>query len=312
MNKLSTKEKFAYGLGEIGSSIVWQGMMFYLGFFYTDVFQIPAAAAGFLLFVPKFLDALVDPIIGTIADRTNTKHGKFRPYILWLFIPYSIFMVLTFATPDLAATGKLIYAYATYMIMMLLYSFIMTPYNALGGVITSDHVERTSLQSYRFFMAFFGGFIVRVLTNPLVAHFGDGLNENKMPLNPQQGFTYTFIVFAVISAICFYLTFRYTKERVRPMATQKSSLKQDLGDLMKNRPWIILFIVSTLNLLYVGVFGTATKYYFDYYVTVKEVNLFGWNVGGLDVMSVFNGFSSIVIMLMLISPVSTWMANKMG
>lgn len=312
MSALSLKEKIGFSLGEIGSTIIWQGMMFYLGYFYTDVFKIPASAAAVLLFMPKFLDALVDPIVGTIADRTNTRWGKFRPYILWLFIPYSVFMVLTFATPKLSETGKLVYAYGTYMIMMLLYSFIMTPYNALGGVITNDHKDRTDLQTYRFFMAFFGGFILRIFTNPLVGYFGGGLDANKMPLNPQEGFTKTFMVFAILSLIAFYLTFRWTKERVKPVASQKSSLKDDLKDLIGNKPWIILFIASTLNLIYVGAFGTATKYYFDYYVTVKEMNIFGWNVFGLDLMSIFNGFSSVIIMLVLLSPFTTWASNKFG
>jgi len=312
MSKLTVKEKIGYSFGELGSTIVWQGMMFYLGYFYTDVFQIPASAAAVLLFMPKFLDALIDPIIGTIADRTNTRWGKFRPYILFLFIPYSIFMVLTFATPLFSESGKLVYAYATYMIMMLLYSLIMTPYNALGGVLTSDHKDRTSLQSYRFFMAFFGGFILCIFTNPLVGFFGGGLDANKMPLNPQEGFMKTFLVFSILSAVAFYFTFRWTKERVKSTNIQKSTFKEDIKDLLTNKPWLILFVVTTLNLIYVGAFSTATKYYFDYYVTVKELNIGGWDVFGLDIMSVFNGFSSLVIMLVLVTPFTTWVSNKFG
>jgi len=312
MSKLKITEKLSYGLGEIGSSIVWQGMMFYLGYFYTDVFVIPPQAAAFLMFLPKFLDALIDPVVGTIADRTNTRWGKFRPYILWFFIPYSVFMILMFATPNWGHTGKMLYAYATYMLMMIIYSLIMTPYNALGGVITDDHKERTSLQSYRFFMAFFGGFILRIATNPLVSYFGGGMDAGNHPVNPQRGFLLTFTVFAVLSAICFFLTFHFTRERIKPVAKEKSSLKDDLKDLTHNRPWIVLFIASTLNLVYVGVFGTAMKYYFDYYVIPKTVNIFGWNVWGLDVMSVFNGYSSIVIMIILLLPVSKWLAGRFG
>lgn len=312
MSKLSIKEKIGYSLGELGSTIVWQGMMFYLGYFYTDVFQIPASAAAVLLFMPKFLDAFNDPIIGMISDRTNTRWGKFRPFILFLFIPFSIFMVLTFTTPPFGQSGKLIYAYTTYIIMMLLYSLIMTPYNALGGVLTNDSKERTRLQSYRFFMAFFGGFILRIFTNPLVGYFGGGLDENKMPLNPQEGFMKTFMIFAVLSAFAFYFTFKWTKERVQSTHVKKSTLKEDLKDLFSNKPWIILFIVTTLNLIYVGTFATATKYYFDYYVTIKGISIFGWNVFGLDIMSIFNGFSSIVIMLVLITPFVSWVSNKFG
>lgn len=312
MSKLTVKEKIGYSLGELGSTIVWQGMMFYLGYFYTDVFQIPASAAAVLLFMPKFLDALIDPIIGTIADRTNTRWGKFRPFILFLFIPFSIFMVLTFTTPAFSQTGRLIYAYATYMIMMLLYSLIMTPYNALGGVLTNDHKDRTSLQSYRFFMAFFGGFILRIFTNPLVGYFGGGLDANKIPINPQEGFMKTFMIFSILSALAFYFTFRWTKERVKSTHIKKSTFKEDIRDLFHNKPWIILFIVTTLNLIYVGAFSTSTKYYFDYYVAVKELNIFGWDVFGLDIMSIFNGFSSLVIMLVLVTPFTSWISNKLG
>jgi glycoside/pentoside/hexuronide:cation symporter, GPH family len=317
MKKLSFKEKFGYSLGEIGGTISWQGMMFYLGFFYTDIFGLTAQAAALLLFFPRFFDAFVDPIVGTIADRTDTRWGKFRPFILWMIIPYSVCMVLLYTTPDLGHTGKFIYAFATYFFMMIAYSFMMTPYNALGGVMTDDHIDRTSLQSFRFMMAFIGGLIVRGLTNPLVKFFcGYDPSVTKatnftIQHSLQRGFFWTMLVFAVLSVVAFGITFFSTKEKVKPISTQKTSLKQDLKDLTHNGPWIILFLVSTLNLIYVGIFSTAIAYYFKYYVTARSLILFGHNTG-YDMMSTFNVFGSIVIILVLVSPLTKIMAAKLG
>ena len=309
MSKLSIKEKLGYSLGEIGGTISWQGMMFYLAYFYTDVFGLPAITAGFLLFIPRFFDAFVDPIVGAIADRTNTKYGKFRPFILWIFIPYSILMVLMYVTPNFGLTGKIIYAYVTYIIMMILYSFIMTPYNALGGVITNDHVDRTSLHSFRFMMAFIGGLLVRGVTNPLVKYFGGYNTSTSKIIDEQHGFMMTMAVFAVISLVAFFITFTSTKERVQAPKQQKSSIKTDLKDLLSNRPWVILFIVSTLNLIYVGVWASSFAYYFKYYASVKMLNIFGFQY---DLMSTFNVFGSIIIIFVLAFPTANWLTKKMG
>jgi len=312
MSKLTLKEKLGYSAGEIGSTISWQGMMFFLGFFYTDIFGLPAITAGYLLFLPRFFDAFVDPIVGVIADRTNTRWGKFRPYILWFFIPYSILMVLMYVTPDFSLTGKTIYAYVTYILMMVIYSLIMTPYNALGGVITNDHIDRTSLQSYRFLMAFVGGLLIRGLTTPLANLFGGGYNPaNDMPMNPQKGFMLTMLVFAIISLAAFYFTFASTKERVAPPPKQRTPLLTDLKDLINNRPWIILFFVSTLNLIYVGAWSASMAYFFKYYMSVKTLQVFGIQTG-YDLFSAFNVFGSIVIILILAFPVSNWLAKHLG
>ena len=309
MSKLSMKEKLGFSLGEIGGTISWQGMMFFLAYFYTDVFGLPAITAGFLLFIPRFFDAFVDPIVGAIADRTNTKHGKFRPFILWIFIPYSILMVLMYVTPNFGLTGKIIYAYITYILMMVLYSFMMTPYNALGGVITNDHVDRTSLQSFRFMMAFIGGLLVRGVTSPLVKYFGGyNVSTNKI-IDEQHGFMMTMVVFAIISLITFFITFSSTKERVHPPKQQKSSIKTDLTDLFSNRPWVVLFIVSTLNLIYVGVWSSSFAYYFKYYASVKMLNIFGFQY---DLMSTFNVFGSLIIILVLAFPTAKFLTKKLG
>ena len=309
MSKLSIKEKLGFSLGEIGGTISWQGMMFYLAYFYTDVFGLPAITAGFLLFIPRFFDAFVDPIVGAIADRTNTKYGKFRPFILWIFIPYCILMVLMYVTPSFGLAGKIAYAYITYILMMILYSFMMTPYNALGGVITDDHVDRTSLQSFRFMMAFIGGLLVRGLTTPLVKYFGGTNSMTDKIVDEQHGFMMTMIVFSIISLIAFFITFTSTKERVHPPKQQKTSIKTDLKDLMANKPWVVLFIVSSLNLIYVGVWSSSFAYYFKYYTSVKMLNIFGFQY---DLMSTFNVFGSLIIIFVLAFPTANFLTRKLG
>jgi len=317
MAKLSFKEKLGFSLGEIGGTISWQGMMFYMGFFYTDIFGLSAQVAGLLLFFPRFFDGFVDPIVGVIADRTQTRWGKFRPFILWLCIPYSLMLVLLYTTPHFGIEGKTFYAFATYMIMMILYSFMMTPYNALGGVITNDHLERTSLQSIRFMMAFVGGLIVRGLTNPLVKAFGGYDPSNTKGTTPeilqglQSGFFWTMALFGALSLICFIITFATTKERITASSHQKSTLKQDFTDLIKNKPWLVLFAISTLNLIYVGLWSTSFAYYFKYYISTKSLVLFGHDTG-YDIMSTFNVFGSIIIVLILVSPLTKMLAKKFG
>lgn len=309
MRKLSKKEKVGFSLGEIGGTISWQGMMFYLAYFYTDVFGLPATTAAFLMFIPRFFDALIDPIVGVIADRTKTKHGKFRPYILWVCIPYCILMVLMYVTPGFGMAGKIAYAYVTYILMMVLYSFMMTPYNALGGVMTNDHVDRTSLQSYRFLMAFAGGLLVRGVTTPLVQYFGGYDPSTSKVVDEQHGYIMTMIVFSVISLVAFFVTFASAKERVHPPAQQKTSLKTDFKDLIANRPWFVLFVVSTLNLLYVGVWAASFAYYFKYYASVKTLNIFGFQY---DLMSIFNVFGSLIIILVLAFPTARFLTRKLG
>jgi GPH family glycoside/pentoside/hexuronide:cation symporter len=312
MSKVSFKEKLGYSVGEIGGTISWQGMMFFLAIFYTDVFGLPATVAGFLMFLPRFLDAFVDPVAGIISDRTKTRWGKFRPYLLWMSLPYAIMMVLMYLTPNFELTGKIIYAYITYTLMMIIYSFIMIPFNALGGVISNDHIERTSIQSIRFSMAFVGAIIIRGVTMPLASALGGGYNQQtNLPNNAQQGFLYTMIIFAVLSLVLFIVSFATTKERVVPTEKQKSTLKEDLKDLTSNKPWLALFITSVFNLIWVGIWSTSTAYYFKYFVTVRTLNIFGFDTG-YDLFSTFNVFSSIVIILVLISPIPKFLIKLMG
>jgi glycoside/pentoside/hexuronide:cation symporter, GPH family len=256
--KLSFREKAGYSFGDAAANFVFQTMLIFQLGFYTDVFGITAAAAGTLLLVGRFWDAMFDPLMGVIADRTNTRWGKFRPWILWSAVPFAIIFYLAFTTPDFGSTGKLIYAYITYILLMTVYSVNNLPYAALNGVMTGDVNERTSLSSYRFFFAMAAAFIVQGLTLPLVTKFGEG--------NTQKGWSLTIGVFALLSILFFVITFFSARERIKPDPAQKSSPKQDFADLLKNAPWISMFVLTLFLFITLALWGSATFYFFTYYV----------------------------------------------
>ena len=265
--KLSIKEKVGYGLGDTASHFVWDMVGFWILIFYTDTFGISAAAAGTIMLIARVWDMVSDPIMGIIADRTNTPWGKFRPYILWMALPYSVLAVLTFTTPDLGETGKVIYAGVTYLLLMTVFTAINLPYSSLGAVMTSDSYERAGLNSYRFIFAFVGQFIVTGTALSLALYFGQGDNA--------KGYQYTLILFAVISFILFMITFKTTKERVEPPKEQKQNLKEDLNNLFKNKPWVILFFVGIVSFVMFAMQNLSIAYYFKYYIGNEEsVQLF--------------------------------------
>ena len=265
--KLSVKEKIGYGLGDTASHFVWDMVGFWILIFYTDVFGIPAAAAGTIMLIARFWDMLSDPLMGIIADRTNTRWGKFRPYLLWMALPYSVLAVLTFTTPDLGPTGKVIYAGTTYLLLMTVFTAINLPYSSLGAVMTSDSYERAGLNSYRFIFAFAGQFIVTGTALFLAGYFGRG--------NMAQGYQYTLMLFAAISFILFMITFKTTRERVAPPRAQQKNLKQDLKNLFRNGPWVILFFVGIVSFVMFAMQNLSIAYYFKYYVGQEQsVQLF--------------------------------------
>ncbi len=267
VTKLSIKEKIGYGLGDTASHFVWDMVGFWILIFYTDTFGISAAAAGTIMLIARVWDMVSDPIMGIIADRTNTPWGKFRPYILWMALPYSVLAVLTFTTPDLGPTGKVIYAGVTYLLLMTVFTAINLPYSSLGAVMTSDSYERAGLNSYRFIFAFVGQLIVTGTALSLALYFGQGDNA--------KGYQYTLILFAVISFILFMVTFKTTKERVEPPKQQKQNLKEDLNNLFKNRPWVILFFVGIVSFVMFAMQNLSIAYYFKYYIGDEEsVQLF--------------------------------------
>ena len=256
--KLSIREKIGYGLGDTATNLVWRTLMVFLPIFYTDVFGISAAAVGTLLLVCRYWDGITDFLMGLIADRTNTRWGKFRPWILWTALPFGIMTVLTFTTFDLSYTGKLLYAYVTYSGLIVVFTASNVPYSALTGVLTADPVERTSLSSYRFFFAFLGGLITQGLNIALVSYFGQG--------NDVEGYRYTMTLFAALSVVLFLITFLTTTERVTPPPEQRTPLRQDFRDLMKNTPWVVLFFLGILFVTFTTLKQGVTMFYFKYFV----------------------------------------------
>jgi len=270
-DKISLKEKIGYGLGDAASSMFWKIFSMYLLFFYTDVFGLAPAVVGTMFLITRIWDSCFDPIVGIIADRTKSKWGKFRPYLLWVAVPFAVIGVLTFYTPDFDEKGKIIYAYVTYSLMMMIYSLINVPYASLLGVISSDRKERNTLSSYRMVFAFGGSLLALWLIEPLVNYFGGSLNS-------KSGWLATISVFGVITTAFFWGCFFFTKERVKPIADEKNNLKEDLKDLLKNKPWWILLGAGIGALVFNSIRDGAAVYYFKYYVSSSinfDFNLFG-------------------------------------
>jgi GPH family glycoside/pentoside/hexuronide:cation symporter len=266
-NKLSVKEKIGYGLGDTASHFVWDMVGFWILIFYTDTFGISAAAAGTIMLIARFWDMLSDPLMGIIADRTNTRWGKFRPYLLWMALPYSVLAVLTFSTPDIGPTGKVIYAGVTYLLLMTVFTAINLPYSSLGAVMTSNSYERAGLNSYRFIFAFAGQFVVTGTALYLANYFGKG--------NMAKGYQYTLILFSAVSFILFMITFKTTRERVAPPREQQKNLKEDIKNLFKNGPWVILFFVGIISFVMFALQNLSIAYYFKYYIGKEQsVQLF--------------------------------------
>ena len=268
---LTFKEKLGYGLGDTASHFVWDMVGFWLLFFYTDVYKIPAAAAGTIMLIARFWDMGIDPVIGIISDRTRTRWGKFRPYILFGALPYAILAVLTFTTPDFGVTGKIIYAGATYVLLMTAYAAVNLPYSSLAAVMTADTYERSNLNTYRFICAFSGQLMVAGLALTLAKFFGGG--------DKAQGFQYTLVLFGFLSLVFFFITFKTSTERVQPLKSLEGSIKGDFKNLFKNRPWIILAIVGIVSFVMFAMQNAAIVYYFKYYIgnedSVQSFNVIG-------------------------------------
>jgi GPH family glycoside/pentoside/hexuronide:cation symporter len=256
--RLSAIEKAGYGLGDAAANFIFQTMVMFQLVFYTDTFGITAAAAGTLLVVVRIWDAVFDPIMGVIADHTKTRWGRFRPWVLWTAVPFGIMGFLTFVTPDLGPQGKLIYAYVTYIVLMMVYSANNLPYSALSGVMTGDQGERTSLSSYRFVCAMSAQLVVYGLALPMVNYFGQG--------NSAKGYQYTIGLFSVLAVLFFFVTFATTRERIQPAPDQKASIGQHFGDLARNGPWLVMFVLTLVLFIALAMHGSVVPYYFNYFV----------------------------------------------
>ena len=268
-------EKIGYGFGDMASSMFWKLFGAYLMIFYTDVFGLPAAVVGTMFLITRIWDSAFDPIVGVVADRTHSRWGKFRPYLLWLAVPFGIIGVLTFVTPDWSPTGKLVYAYVTYSLMMMIYSAINVPYASLLGVMSPNPKERNTLSTYRMTFAYIGSFIALLLFMPLVNFF----SGNSKDLGDQQtGWTMAVVVIAILCIVLFFGCFAWTKERVKPIKETQNPLKEDLKDLFKNKPWWILLGAGVAALVFNSIRDGATVYYFKYFVVEEDyatVSFFG-------------------------------------
>jgi GPH family glycoside/pentoside/hexuronide:cation symporter len=275
--KLSFTEKSGYALGDMAANFVFQAMLALQLDFYTHTFGLTAAQAGTLFLVVGLGVAFLNPVMGVIADRTSTRWGKFRPWLLWTAVPFGIIGVLTFTTPNISPAAKIVYAWTTYILLRIVYTVNNVPYASLTAVMTSDPDERTSISSYRQIAANSAGFIVASLAIPMVKFFGHG--------DDARGYQYTMGLLSALSVVFFIVAFFATKERIQPNPQQKSDLGQDLSDLFKNRPWVVLFL--------------ATLFYFAAIVIRGNVMLpyFRFVVGNVDLFSWFNGFGLVALLV---------------
>jgi GPH family glycoside/pentoside/hexuronide:cation symporter len=266
-DRVSLKEKIGYSFGDTASNLFFQTFIFFLLYFYTDVVGIPAASVAIIFLIGRIWDAVNDPMMGMIADRTNTKFGKFRPYLLYGALPFGILGFIMFITPNISMQGKVIYAFITYNLMMMMYTVINVPYSALMGVISPNAQERTVVSSFRFVAAFVGQFIVQFAVLWLVSVFGKK--------NEAIGWQWAMAVMGGLAAILWLAAFASTKERVQPVKEQKNPLKQDLADLFKNIPWILIGTATIFQLLFNVIKGGSAMFYFKYFVQDQQLSLLG-------------------------------------
>jgi glycoside/pentoside/hexuronide:cation symporter, GPH family len=281
--KLSVVEKIGYSLGDLAANLIFQTLVTFLAFFYTDVFGIPASEATFIIGTVGLVGAFIfTPLMGILADRTKTRWGKFRPWLLWTAIPFGVIAILAFTTPDLTQDQKIVYAYVTYTLLLLIYAANNLPYSALSGVLTSNIEERNSVSAYRFVAVMVAQLIIQVLL---------------LPGDKAAGFHSTMILFAGMGTLFFLIAFFTTKERVLPIAESSNSVLEDLGDCAKNLPWIIMLIVTVLAFVSLALRGGITIYYFQNYLNASDLAAFleniGFNsfIGGVNAFFMSMGFS---------------------
>jgi len=269
--RLSFTEKAGYSLGDAAANFVFMTMILFQLSFYTDTMGITAAAAGTMLLVGRLWDAFFDPMMGVLADRTHTRWGKFRPWILWTALPWGVVMVLAYTRPGFTGTPLIIYAGITNILLMTLYSANNTPYSALSGVMTGDGNERTRLSSYRFVAAMIAQLVVGGFTLPLVAKLGHGDNA--------RGWQLTMALWAAVCVVCFLVTFVSTRERIVPVVEQKASARLDFANLLRNGPWIAMFVLTLSHFVFVAMRGGTMFYYFQYYVDPGRLYAFLQGMG---------------------------------
>ena len=262
-DRISLREKVGYGFGDAASSMFWKLFGMYLMFFYTDIFGLEAQVVGTMFLITRVWDSLFDPIVGAFADRTKSKWGKFRPYLLYVAVPFGVIGAFTFFTPNIGTTNKVVYAYVTYSLMMMVYSAINVPYASLLGVISPSPKVRNILATYRMTFAYIGSFVTLLLFSPLVHYFSDNSSTSTQK---EYGWFMAASIISICSVILFIFCFLWTKERVLPVNDTNSSLKQDIKDLLHNKPWWILLGAGVAALVFNSIRDGATLYYFKYYI----------------------------------------------
>jgi Na+/melibiose symporter-like transporter len=316
--KLSITEKIGYSLGDLAANLVFQTLITYLAYFYTDIYGLEASDATAVMWFVGLIAAFgFNPIVGAIADRTNSRWGKFRPWILWTAMPLGIISVLAFSTPDFRYQGKVIYAVVTYTLLLLLYASSNLPYSALSGVITGNMKERNSISSYRFVAVMFAQFFVQVFMLPIIIYAGEG--------DKAVGIEIVMTWLAIIGTVMLLITFITTRERVVPTEEQKSTVVEDLKDLIYNRPWVIMLFLTTLTFVSLALKGGSYVYYFENYIDSNRLTDFispilnslsdvGINFFGNDPVSAgFGLFNAGGIIFMIIGiGLSKPLADKYG
>ena len=291
--KLSVFEKVGYSLGDLAANLVFQTLVTYLAYFYTDIYGLKANDASAIILTVGLIAAFgFNPIIGAIADRTVSRWGKFRPWILFTAIPLGVIALLAFTTPDFSYKGKMIYAVVTYTLLLLLYAANNLPYSALSGVITGDMKERNSMSAYRFVAVMFAQFFVQVFMYAIIKSAGGGNRPEQMAVGMEKVFTWL----SITGTIMLIITFLTTKERIVPKPEQKSTLGQDLKDLGKNKPWVIMLVLTLLVFITLAMKGGSYVYYFENYVDKESLAKL--------ISPVLNGFSKAGINFFGKDPVS--------
>ncbi|WP_191968682.1 MFS transporter [Cellvibrio sp. KY-GH-1] len=279
--KLSVVEKVGYSLGDLAANLVFQTFVTFIAYYYTDVYGLAPDKAQWVIGTCGLLGGVVlAPIIGALADRTRTRWGSYRPWILFTSVPFAVLIFLTFSTPNLGETGKLIYAFATLLLLMSLYTSNNLPYSALSGVLTGNMAERNSLSAYRFVAVMVAQFIIQALLRPLVLVMGDG--------NEAVGFEKVMQIFAIASVICFVITFLTTKERMQPEKSD-NSIGQDINDLFHNWPWAVMLFSVVLLFITLALKGGAYVYYFKYYADTQALTQFFNTIGFTQLITTIQG-----------------------
>jgi GPH family glycoside/pentoside/hexuronide:cation symporter len=297
--KVPFAEKVGYSLGDAAANLVFQMMMIFQLKFYTDVFGLDGAIAGSVLLVARIVDAFVDPTVGLVSDRTNTKWGKYRPWLLWTALPFAVFYVLAFYNPGIEDKAMVaVYATVSYVLLMSCYSFNNTPYSSLGGVMSGDIKERNSITSIRFVASTVAQFVVQGLTLPLVNKFGtskDGV------FDAQQGWLYTIGLFAIVAFVFIIIAFFSSHERIAPPPAQKMNIKEDIKETVSDIPWRAMFVLTLFVFITLAMWGSAMSFYFQNYVDQNALYHFldslglvadKANTGGVG-YAILNAFSLI-------------------